>query len=93
MRQARDTHIVCIISQLLQLYANHKEAKMTEASLLCFQVFNYVGTILNIQYAVGNADPNDWHTEGRHEALYWLTIEVLSLYLYIVSAMIFLFRI
>lgn len=66
---------------------------MTEASLLCWQVFNYMGTILNIQYAVGNTKLEDWHTEGRHEALFWLTLEVLCLYLYMVSAMVFLLRI
>jgi hypothetical protein len=66
---------------------------MTEAFLLAFQIFNYMGTILFIQYAVGNSDKEDWHKEGRHEALYWLTIEVLSLYLYIMSAMVFLLRI
>ena len=66
---------------------------MTEAFLMFFQIFNYMGTILFIQYAVGNSAKADWHKEGRHEALYWLTIEVLSLYLYIMSAMVFLLRI
>jgi hypothetical protein len=42
---------------------------------------------------VGNSQLEDWHMEGRHEALYWLTVEVLSLYLYIMSAMVFLFRV
>ena len=66
---------------------------MTEAFLMFFQIFNYMGTILYIQYAVANSAKVDWHKEGRHEALYWLTIEVLSLYLYIMSAMVFLLRI
>ena len=66
---------------------------MTEAFLMFFQIFNYMGTILFIQYAVANQNKGDWHIEGRHEALFWLTIEVFCLYLYIMSAMVFLLKI
>lgn len=66
---------------------------MTEGCLMFWQIFNYMGTVLFIQYNVGNSVPEDWHMEGRHEALYWLTIEVLSLYFYIISAMVFLLKV
>lgn len=45
-----------------------------------------------IQFNVSNSLVSDWNLPGRHQALFWLTIECVTLYLYIISAMIYLFN-
>lgn len=85
--------MICIVCQLLQFYFNHIEAIIAESLLLCIQVFIYMGTILFIQFNVSNSLVSDWHMEGRQQALFWLTIETMTLYLYIISAVIYLFKI
>ena len=41
---------------------------------------------------MANSEIEDWHSKGRSQALYWVMIEVLSLYLTIFSTVIFLFK-
>jgi hypothetical protein len=89
----RKTHVICIICQLLQFYFNHTEAIIAESLLLIVQVFCYMGTILFIQLNIANSLVSDWHMSGRQQALFWLTVEVLTLYLYIISAAIYLAKI
>ena len=49
-----------------------------------------MGTILFVQFNISNSLVTDWHMTGRQQALFWLTIETCTLYLYIVSASIYL---
>jgi hypothetical protein len=49
-----------------------------------------MGTILFIQFNISNSLISDWHMIGRQQALFWLTIETCTLYLYVVSAAVYL---
>ena len=49
-----------------------------------------MGTILFVQFNISNSLVTDWHMIGRQQALFWLTIETCTLYLYIISASIYL---
>lgn len=49
--------------------------------------------MLFIQFNQSNANVKDWNDDIRANALLWLMFEVLSLYLYIFSAIVYLFLI
>jgi hypothetical protein len=60
--------------------------------MLMYQVFVFLGSVLYLQFNVSNSVLEDWHTPGRSQALYWIMIEVLALYVTILSTILFLFK-
>jgi hypothetical protein len=60
--------------------------------MLMYQVFVFMGSVLYLQFNISNSILEDWHTPGRSQALYWIMIEVLMLYLTIGSCIVFLFK-
>jgi hypothetical protein len=89
---ARVCHIACILCQFVQIYAKSIDSKITEAFMLMYQVFIFLGSMLYLQFSISNCILNDWHTPGRSQAMYWIMIEVLALYLTIFSTIVFLFK-
>ena len=60
--------------------------------MLMYQVFVFLGSVLYLQFNISNSVLDDWHSPGRSQALYWIMIEVLTLYLTIFSTIVFLFK-
>ena len=87
----RLVHILCICTYIMQQWAKLHSRYLLLNTALILQVFSFTGIIMFAQFQICNSVKDDWSTSGRASSIYWLIIEVITSYFYILSAILYLF--